>query len=248
MQQFKLAAGLQTMYFMLLAAKAWPGTQLPEHKGNPLVHDVMDRLGLLEHKDDQDIDFGSDEHEIDTQHSSAEEILPMEHPKHDHDAVQASPIPPAAHAEESPRSRLQLEQSSLSQLSEDESNLDRAIGPCNPQPLQYNPLPGSFELRTAQSDFLSRPPSKMAGSLPNNLPTSGSVAATIWQDHYYPPSCWPGNQQHSQSTAYLDFKSGTAVPAILLISNTSDPFGPAAYHHSPYLVDPGQHGCDFDVV
>lgn len=88
----------------------------------------------------------------------------------------------------------------------------------------------------------------MAGSLPNNLPTPGSVAATIWQDHYYSPSCWPGNQQYSQSTAYPDSKSGTAVPAIPLISNTSDPFGPAAYHHSSYLVDPGQYGCVFDVV
>ncbi|TIA57933.1 hypothetical protein D6C77_05859 [Aureobasidium pullulans] len=174
MQQFKLAAGLQTMYFMLLAAKAWPGTQLPEHKGNPLVHDVLDGLGLLEHKDGQDIDFGSDEHGIDTQYSSAEGVLPMEHPEHDHDAVQASPIPPVIHAEESQGSRLQLEQSSLSHFPEDESKLDRAIGPC--------------------------------------------------------------------------FKSGTAVPAIPLISNTSDPFGPAAYHHSPYLVDPGQYGCDFDVV
>lgn len=36
---------------MLLAAKVWPGTQLPKHEGNPLVHDVLDRLGLLEHKD-----------------------------------------------------------------------------------------------------------------------------------------------------------------------------------------------------
>ncbi|CAC9895054.1 unnamed protein product [Aureobasidium pullulans] len=101
MQQFKLAAGLQTMYLMLLAAKAWPGTQLPEHKGNPLVHDVLDRLGLLEHKDDQDIDFDSHDHETHTQHSSAKEVLPMKHPKHDHDAVQASPILPAVHAEES---------------------------------------------------------------------------------------------------------------------------------------------------
>ncbi|THW40421.1 hypothetical protein D6D21_06844 [Aureobasidium pullulans] len=99
MQQFKLAAGLQTMYFMLLAAKAWPGTQLPEHKGNPLVHDVLDRLGLLEHKDGQDIDIDFHDHETNTQHSSAEEVLPMKHPKHDHDAVQASPIPPAVHAE-----------------------------------------------------------------------------------------------------------------------------------------------------
>ncbi|THX81573.1 hypothetical protein D6D04_03999 [Aureobasidium pullulans] len=129
MQQFKLAAGLQTMCFMLLAAKAWPGTQLPEHKGNPLVHDVLDGLGLLEHKDGQDIDFGSDEHEIDTQYSSAEGVLSMEHPKHDHDAVQASPIPPAVHTEESQRSRLQLEQCMLSQFPENESNLDRAIGP-----------------------------------------------------------------------------------------------------------------------
>ncbi|THX28686.1 hypothetical protein D6D12_04653 [Aureobasidium pullulans] len=117
-QQFKLTAGLQTMYFMLLAAKAWPGTQLPEHKGNPLVHDVLDRLGLLEHRDGQDIDFDSHDHETNTQHSSAEEVLPMKHPKHDHDAVQASPIPPAVHAEKSQRSRLQLEQSILSQFPE----------------------------------------------------------------------------------------------------------------------------------
>ena len=185
MQQFKLAAGLQTMCFMLLAAKAWPGTQLPEHKGNPLVHDVLDGLGLLEHKDGQDIDFGSDERKIDTQYSSAEEDLPMEHPKHDHDAVQASPIPPAVHTEESQRSRLQLEQCMLSQFPENESNLDRAIGPCNPQPLQYNPLPGSFVLRTAQPDFLSRPPSKMAVSLPSNPAPPRSVAATIRQDQLF---------------------------------------------------------------
>lgn len=60
----------------------------------------------------------------------------MKHPKHDHDAVQASPIPPAVHAEKSQRSRLQMEQSILSQFPENESSLDRVIKPCNPQPLQ----------------------------------------------------------------------------------------------------------------
>ncbi|KAH0009517.1 hypothetical protein KCU78_g10692, partial [Aureobasidium melanogenum] len=47
-QQFKLVAGLQTMYFLLLATNSWPGKKLPERKGNPLVHDLLDRLGLLE--------------------------------------------------------------------------------------------------------------------------------------------------------------------------------------------------------
>ncbi|KAG9666742.1 hypothetical protein KCU99_g8410, partial [Aureobasidium melanogenum] len=36
------------MYHRLLAANAWPGPRLMEHDGNPLLHDVLVVLGLLE--------------------------------------------------------------------------------------------------------------------------------------------------------------------------------------------------------
>ncbi|KAG9797217.1 hypothetical protein KCU80_g596, partial [Aureobasidium melanogenum] len=57
MQQFKLVAGLQTMYFMLLTANSWPGSRLPESKGNPLVHDILDRLGILDPENDKGIEM-----------------------------------------------------------------------------------------------------------------------------------------------------------------------------------------------
>ncbi|CAC9891916.1 unnamed protein product, partial [Aureobasidium pullulans] len=62
-QQFKLVAGLQTMYFMLLATNSWPGKRLPERKGNPLVHDLLDRLDLLEPGTEEQITMDVDENE-----------------------------------------------------------------------------------------------------------------------------------------------------------------------------------------
>ncbi|CAD0108451.1 unnamed protein product [Aureobasidium uvarum] len=47
-QQHKLETAVHTMYYRLLAANAWPGPKLIEHGGNPLVHDVLAVLGLLE--------------------------------------------------------------------------------------------------------------------------------------------------------------------------------------------------------
>ncbi|KAG9849627.1 hypothetical protein KCU98_g4808, partial [Aureobasidium melanogenum] len=40
------------MYHRLLAANAWPGPRLMEHDGNPLLHDVLVVLGLLESRNE----------------------------------------------------------------------------------------------------------------------------------------------------------------------------------------------------
>ncbi|KEQ68160.1 hypothetical protein M436DRAFT_59040, partial [Aureobasidium namibiae CBS 147.97] len=61
MQQFKLVAGLQTMYFMLLAANSWPGPQLAKREGNPLTHDILESLGLLESDQDEDLEPDMDD-------------------------------------------------------------------------------------------------------------------------------------------------------------------------------------------
>ncbi|KAK6000552.1 hypothetical protein QM012_003798 [Aureobasidium pullulans] len=47
-QQHRLEAAVHTMYYRLLAANAWPGPRLVERNGNPLIHDVLAVLGLLE--------------------------------------------------------------------------------------------------------------------------------------------------------------------------------------------------------
>lgn len=57
-QQAQLVAGLQETYRRLLDANAWPGSPLSETTGNPLTHDILATLDLLEPKND-----GSGEHE-----------------------------------------------------------------------------------------------------------------------------------------------------------------------------------------
>ncbi|KAI4731669.1 hypothetical protein E4T49_00542 [Aureobasidium sp. EXF-10728] len=57
-QQAQLVAGLQETYRRLVDANAWPGKPLSEASGQPLTHDILARLDLLEPKND-----GSGEHE-----------------------------------------------------------------------------------------------------------------------------------------------------------------------------------------
>lgn len=47
-QQHKLEAAVHTMYHRLLAVNAWPGPRLMEYNGNPLLHELLAVLGLLE--------------------------------------------------------------------------------------------------------------------------------------------------------------------------------------------------------
>lgn len=51
-QQSQLVAGLQETYRRLLNAQIWPGAPLAEHNGNPLTHDILAGLNLLEMKQD----------------------------------------------------------------------------------------------------------------------------------------------------------------------------------------------------
>lgn len=55
-QQAQLVQGLQEMYHRMLAAQQWQGPALSEATGQPLTHDILSAMGLLEKKHD-----GSDE-------------------------------------------------------------------------------------------------------------------------------------------------------------------------------------------
>ncbi|KAK5105691.1 hypothetical protein LTR62_002369 [Meristemomyces frigidus] len=51
-QQGQLVSGLQKMYGRLQSAQAWLGPALSETDGQPLTHDILAALNLLEMKDD----------------------------------------------------------------------------------------------------------------------------------------------------------------------------------------------------
>jgi hypothetical protein len=56
-QQSQLVAGLQETYRRLVAAQLWPGAPLVEHNGNPLTHDILAGLDLLEPKHDGSVEM-----------------------------------------------------------------------------------------------------------------------------------------------------------------------------------------------
>ncbi|KAF7191472.1 Fluconazole resistance protein 1 [Pseudocercospora fuligena] len=51
-QQGQLVSGLQEMYKRLVEANAWKGSPLAETNGNPLTHDILSALDLLEARHD----------------------------------------------------------------------------------------------------------------------------------------------------------------------------------------------------
>lgn len=46
-QQSQIVAGLRQTYRILLEHGQWPGSALKEYDGNPLTHDILERLGIL---------------------------------------------------------------------------------------------------------------------------------------------------------------------------------------------------------
>jgi hypothetical protein len=62
-QQSQLVTGLQVLYRRLQAGEGWPGLPLDSHGGQPLTHDILERLDLLHATSDASIkheDFDED--------------------------------------------------------------------------------------------------------------------------------------------------------------------------------------------
>ncbi|CAD0094286.1 unnamed protein product, partial [Aureobasidium mustum] len=152
MQQFKLVAGLQRMYFMLLATDSWPGPKLLERKGNPLVHDILDRLGLLEIKSKEHfmMDDLEDEGESDTSQNYTSPAPTTGSPERSQHDIQISAEPRSGNL-----SILPQRSTSHQRLWSDDS----ASG-LNAQSWQCPPHP--FSSLTLPTDFALKPPSKMA--------------------------------------------------------------------------------------
>ena len=65
-QQGQLVSGLQEMYRRLRNGQRWPGPKLEEANGNPLTHDILAALNLLETKHDGSGEFETFEDDFQT--------------------------------------------------------------------------------------------------------------------------------------------------------------------------------------
>ena len=233
MQQFKLVAGLQTMYAMLLAADSWPGSQLAEHKGNPLAHDILERLGLVEHEEHRDI---FDENASDRQ-SSSDGTSAIHSPHRPHDQ---SPEP---HGRKPSISTPGLGSQQYLFSKADESQLDVNFWHTHPmhQPYHISLLPPcqlSTEVGLGSS-------SKVISSFSGDLLSAQGVEAGNQTTIDLSATWWSGNLQTAEATPYSSTSFAPAPFATHIAVGNS--MIPAPEHQSSYFVDPGVYTSDFDV-
>jgi hypothetical protein len=239
MQQFKLVAGLQTMYTMLLAANSWPGSQLTEHKGNPLVHDILDRLGLLEYEKDQELDLDMEDHDSDHQ-SNSDEASTTESPHGSQRETGESPKSCSIHTSPSPPCTNHQQH-----LSPKPDELGLGVDSWHLQPTQSQYCPFMSLQTQLPAEFLSKPHPRMITSLSSTSPMAQSVEATTWNATDYSATWWYGDFGIMQETPY---SSLDLIPAVYTTHmTTGDHATSAPCHQGSFLVDPGVYASDFDV-
>ncbi|KAI5237816.1 hypothetical protein E4T42_09153 [Aureobasidium subglaciale] len=221
LQQFKLVTGLQTMYSMLLVADAWPGHPLPATKGHPLVHDMLERLDLLQ--------LGDMELEIED-HGSDDESDAGSLPRIQQNRGPSPTVRPRTST--SPRLGGNCHPTTA-QIP------DLELGGWQPQD-QSQSWSSLSQFQLPKTDFTLRPPPKMLVPLHVSEP----IDILGWSAIDYMPPWWLGNLQPRMSNAVTSSVITTAqgdaysAPAGF-VNPTAD---------STYLVDPGKYGCDFEVV
>jgi hypothetical protein len=249
MQQFKLVAGLQTMYTMLLAANSWPGSQLTEHKGNPLVHDILDRLGLLEHEKDQELDLDMEDHDSDHQ-SNSDEASTIESPHGSQRETEESLKSCSTHT--SPSSPCTNHQQNLSPKPDE---LGLGVDSWHLQPTQSQSYPFMSLQTQLPAEVLSKAHPRMITSFSSTSPMAQSAEATTWNATTrnattwnatdYSATWWYGDFRTIQETPYSSLDSIPAVYATHM--TTGDHTTSAPCHQGSFLVDPGVYASDFDV-
>ncbi|KAI5196573.1 hypothetical protein E4T39_07734 [Aureobasidium subglaciale] len=228
LQEFKLVTGLRTMYSMLVAADAWPGNVLPETKGHPIVHDMLERLGLLRSNDmeleinDHDSDGGSTE-------GSLESIQQKTKP---------CPTVPIRRTFAPPRLG-----DTVRPATTDVPNLE--LGGWQPRIQSQSWSLPSHSLPSGPV-FTLRPPPKMLSSLPVTSAPREPIDPIDWSATGYMPLWSQGNLQRRVSDTMASSAVCTAQANACLA--TAGLMNSTTYPVNPYLVDPGKYMCDFDVV
>lgn len=270
-QHFKLVAGIQTMYFLLLSANSWPGPKLPEHNGNPLIHDILTTLGLLEPDQDTNFDF-HDHRSEDLQHQSVtDEASAAGSP----DTFQTSEVPSSG---ELPMSREVPSQREIqpsreiqrpreirpsmemqSSMDASESKEDQTdYSSTSPQHSEFaqtssetlDPKPdGYWNLQPLPTDFQLKPPPKMAGMLQSTSPPFSNIEAMSWDtiDHLVPWG-YDGTQSLQQTSCPDAAGLQSVALGNELDMDTGNFLGPTAFLSGTDLAGIGGSAPDCNLL
>ena len=241
MQQFKLVAGLQTMYTMLLAADSWPGSPLAEQKGNPLVHDILESLGLLEHDETRDMEMELDMDKHDSDHEpSSDEASTFDSSQESQRGTETSP---ESHSQGLSASPPPLDPQQQFFLRADNPEPEVDLWKFQPRQSQLNPF-SSLPMQL-QTEFSLESPPSVTSLFPGTSSTAQSVEATTWTAVDYPATCWQGAPQTLQARPFSSNSLMPALPAPPMAAG--NPMNIASYYPRSFLVDPGVYASDFDV-
>ncbi|KAH0338783.1 hypothetical protein KCU81_g7519, partial [Aureobasidium melanogenum] len=227
LQQFKLVAGLQTMYFMLLAANAWPGTRLPESQGNPFIHDILNRLGLLDPESDRsmEMELGIDGDISDEQRTDTDEASISGSPESSQQSFAIASQPCFGSSSALPNCT-----SFQPQLVSSACDTQMAIHPWQPQSVQLQPHQFSSFPQPLANDFPSRPE---------------GMEIADWDRFNFSQPWWQQNPQTLEAISPANVGSVLEISDINTAADTNDL--KTLTTSDSYLVDPGVYACDFDV-
>ncbi|THY30761.1 hypothetical protein D6D01_03099 [Aureobasidium pullulans] len=259
-QHFKLVAGLQRMYTMLLAAGAWPGPPLVKHRGNPLVHDMLTTLGFMERDECSDNDFNFD-------------LVESDEPKAQSDADTTSVLGSTDHSNSEAQSLRDLVSlTSISLAEETSENHPQEIctvteepSPIQGQQVEEHPIPpaqldhlespidttcqsdGSWLPQLLPPDFVLRPSKRMIDVLSRAKCSQSSIEAMDWYPVDDSASWWYGNITATQQGAYPGVALESIGPPVETGIATDEVLTSSTIYQDSYLLDPGQYGSDFDI-
>jgi hypothetical protein len=221
------------MYF------SWPGAQLVEREGNPPVHDILDRLGLLklEHDSNVGLEIDSDDSESP---SSAKETSTVESPQRLQHETNPLPNPSSRDVPALPQ-RVDSQQHVPHQISDSSLKIDSLVSQkmqSRTEPHQSLGLPAGFMLK---------PPARMTAVLPSTNPPDQRVEATDWSTIGCMSPWWQDGPKILQEPSYSDLDFTQAVLTAYTANDEVNPVTFVPYSQNPYLTDPGVYMCDYDV-
>jgi hypothetical protein len=229
------------MYTMLLAADSWPGSRMAEQKGNPLVHDILDRLGLLDHDETRDMKMELDMDKYDSDHEpSSDEASTFDSSQESQRGTESSP---KSHPQELSASPPPLDPQQQFFLKA--GNPDPELDLWNLQPRRSHLNHFSSLPIQLQTEFMLESPPSVTPLFPGTSSTAQSVEATDWTAVDYPAICWQGASQTLQARPFPSNSPMPALPAPPMAAG--NPMNIASYYPRSFLVDPGVYASDFDL-
>jgi hypothetical protein len=194
-------------------ANSWPGPELTSRKGNPRAHDILDRLGLLEHEKTKISDLESCGYSADHQ-SNSHDASVIIRPHYSLREIEQSPDSRSEDSASPPRTSLQQH------LGLQTNDLGPNVDAWRPQSTRSLLFPAQCITERLPTAFRAEPYPSVTTPFLSTLHIVQSVEVTNRSAVEYPAAWWYGDCQIIHETPHLniipiDLTSGPALSGFI---------------------------------